>query len=65
VKNKFLTLVETSAEAADIISVQAMKAIANYGLETKVVGLPAENTNTNFGRLLSRGKENVLTKIKS
>jgi hypothetical protein len=42
-----------------------MKAIANYDSETKVVGLSADNTNTNFGGLLRRGKENMLTKIRS
>jgi hypothetical protein len=42
-----------------------MKGISNYDLETKVAGLSADNTNTNFGGLLRRGKENVLTKINS
>jgi hypothetical protein len=42
-----------------------MKAIANYDLEMNVVGLSGDNTNTDFGGLLRRGKENVLTKIKS
>jgi hypothetical protein len=41
-----------------------MKTIANYDSETPVVGLSADNTNTNFRGLLRRGKENV-TKIKS
>jgi hypothetical protein len=65
VKNKLLTFVEISGETADIISMQVMKAITNYGLETKVVGLAANNTNIIFGSLLRRGKESVLTKIKS
>jgi hypothetical protein len=65
VKNKLLTFVEISGETADIISMQVMKAITNYGLETKVVGLSADNTNTVFGGLLRRGKESALTKIKS
>jgi hypothetical protein len=42
-----------------------MKAIANCVLETKAVGTSADNTNTNFGDLLRKGRENVLTKIKS
>jgi hypothetical protein len=44
---------------------QVMKAIANYDLEAEVVGLSADNTDTTFGGKLIRGKENVLTKIKS
>jgi hypothetical protein len=64
-KNKLLTSVEISRETPDIITMEVMKAIANYGLENKVVGLSADNTNTNFGGLLRRGKENVLTEVKS
>jgi hypothetical protein len=44
--NKFLTSVEISRDTADIISIQVLKAIANYNLETKVVGLSAYNTVT-------------------
>jgi hypothetical protein len=40
-----------------------MKEIANYDMETKVVGLSTDNTNANFRSLCRRGKENVLTKI--
>jgi hypothetical protein len=40
---------------------QVVKANANYDLDTKAVGLSADNTNTDFGGLLRRGKENVLT----
>jgi hypothetical protein len=65
VKNKLLTFVEMSEETADIISMQTIKAIDNYDLETKVVRLSADNTNKNFGCLLRLGKENVLIKIKS
>jgi hypothetical protein len=43
---------------------QMMKATANYDLQTKVVGLSTDNTNTNFEGLLRKGKGNVLTKIK-
>jgi hypothetical protein len=57
--------VKTSGETANIIYVQVMNAIANYDLETDVVWLSADNTNTDFEGLLRRGKENVLTKIKS
>jgi hypothetical protein len=55
--------VEISEETADIISMQVMKEIVNYDLETKVVGLSADNTNTDFRGLTC--KENMLTKIKS
>jgi hypothetical protein len=56
VKNKLLPLVEISPETADIISMQVMKAIANYDLEAKAVGLSADNTNTNFEGVLRRSK---------
>jgi hypothetical protein len=48
VKNKFLTFVEISGENGDTISTQMMKAVASYGKDTKVVGLSADNTNSNF-----------------
>jgi hypothetical protein len=57
--------VEISREIEDIISMQVIKEIANYDLETKVVGLSADDTNTNFEGLLRKGRENVFTKIKS
>jgi hypothetical protein len=62
VKNKLLIFVEISGKIADMISMHMIKAIANYDLETKVVWFSAKNTNTNLFR---RGKENVLTQIKS
>jgi hypothetical protein len=65
VKNKLLTIVEISGDTADILSMQMMKVIAYYDLEMNVVKLSAINTNTNFGGFFRRGKENVLTKIKS
>ena len=65
INNKIFTVVEISGETADIMSAQIMKAIGSYELDTKFVGLLADNTNTNFGGLLWRGTENVITKIKS
>jgi hypothetical protein len=66
VKNKLLTFAEIARETSDIISMQVMKkAIVNYDLETKVVGLSADNNNTNLGGLLRRSKESMLTKMKS
>jgi hypothetical protein len=63
VKNKLVSFVELPGETADIISTQVMKAIDNYDLETKEVGLSADNTNTNYGGFPRRGKENVLIEI--
>lgn len=65
INNKVLTFVEISGETADIISSEIMKTIASYELDTKVIGLSADNTNTNFGGLLRRGTENVITKLKT
>ena len=42
-----------------------MKAIGSYELDTEVVELSDDTTNTNFGGLLRRGTENFITKIKS
>jgi hypothetical protein len=58
-KNKFRTSVEVSGETADVISMQGVKATANYDLETKVLGLSANNNNTNFEGLVRESKENV------
>jgi hypothetical protein len=57
--------VVVSGETADVISMQGMKATANYDLETKVLGLSDDNNNTNFECLLRESKENILAKIKS
>jgi hypothetical protein len=43
-KNKLLTFVEISVETADIKSMQVIKAIVKYDLETKVVRLSTDNT---------------------
>jgi tricorn protease-like protein len=56
-KNKVLTFVEISGETHYIMSMQMMKAIANYDLETKVVELSADNTSTNFRSLLIKRKK--------
>jgi hypothetical protein len=41
----------------NIIYMQVIKTIANYDLETKAVGLSADNTNTNFEALLRTCKK--------
>lgn len=46
-----------------MVAAQVIKAIASYDLETKVVGLPVDSTNTKFGGLPRLSDEDVLTKI--
>jgi hypothetical protein len=64
VQKKFLTVVETLGETANIIYTHVINATAN-DLETDAIRLSADNTYTDFGGLLRSGKDNVLTKIKS
>jgi hypothetical protein len=63
VNTKLHNFVEISGQTADIISMHEMRAVGNYDLKTKIIGISANITNINFGCVPRMGKENVLTKI--
>lgn len=59
VQVKLLNLSTIKGETSEIISTHMMKIIKCSNLKNKVVGISADNTNTNFGGLKRRGKENI------
>lgn len=65
VQVKLLNLSTIKGETSEIISTHMMEIIKCNNLKDKVVGISADNTNTNFGGLKRRGKENIFCKIKS
>lgn len=59
VQVKVLDFEEQVGETADIISSFVLKTLKDFHLENKVVGLCADNTNTNFGGSSRKGSKNV------
>lgn len=59
VQVKVLDFQALLGETADIISSFVLKTLGDFNLESKVVGLCVDNTNTNFGGSLRKGSKNV------
>lgn len=56
---KILELTNLNGETAEIVSNYLTETITKHKLDTKVVGLCADNTNSNFGGAARLGKSNV------
>lgn len=63
-KVKILELKSLPGETSDIVSSFLIDCLTENGLELKVVGLCADNTNSNFGGAERKGQNNVFTKLK-
>lgn len=50
-------------ETSDLLANHILKVVEKYGIADKVIGISADNTNTNFGGLKRRGKNNVFAKL--
>lgn len=59
VQVKVLDFQEKFGENSDIVSSYILKALSDHNLERKIVGLCADNTNTNFGGISRKGNNNV------
>ncbi|KAL4100734.1 hypothetical protein QTP88_020768 [Uroleucon formosanum] len=64
VRNKILEFSNLPGETADLIHNQIIKVLKNFNLTEKIISYSADNTNTNFGGLQRKGKNNVFIKLK-
>ncbi|KAL4100954.1 hypothetical protein QTP88_020978 [Uroleucon formosanum] len=64
VRNKILEFSNLPGETADLIHNQIIKVLNNFNLTEKIISYSADNTNTNFGGLQRKGKNNVFIKLK-
>ena len=62
---KILDLSEIPGETSDIIANHLKEILIKNNLTKKVIGMSADNSNTNFGGLKRRGLNNIYTKMKS
>ena len=60
-----IDFVDVKGETAEIISSEVLKVIEKFGVSDKIVGMSADNTNSNFGGLNRAGRVNVHTKVKT
>jgi len=65
VKNKILEFSNLPGETSDLITSKIIDVVTKFGLKQKIVALSADNTNTNFGGLNRKGKNNVHTKLQT
>lgn len=61
---RMLNLHEVQNEKANTISALIETDLRKYGLQRKMVAFSGDNTNTNFGGLNRRGKENIFHLLK-
>lgn len=64
IQTKLIDFVEITGETADILSHASLEIVKRFGIENKIVGISGDNTNTNFGGLKRKGKNNVFTKVR-
>lgn len=64
VKNKVLEFSNLPGETAELIHSHIMKVVNNFDLKNKMISFSADNTNTNFGGIQRKGKNNVFIKLK-
>lgn len=51
-------------ETAELIDNRIMKVINNFDFKNKIISFSADYTNTNFGEIQRKGKNNAFTKLK-
>ena len=64
VQNKILEFSNLPGETAEIIHAHIVKVLNENALSDKIISFSADNTNTNFGGMLRKGKNNVFLKLK-
>jgi hypothetical protein len=65
IKTMVLEFLDLPCETADQLTECVWQLVTKWNIEEKVVGLSADNTNTNFGGSSRRGKNNAFHKLKS
>lgn len=63
IKVKLLYFDQLPGETSDILVEHHLKCIKKYSIDSKVVCLYADNTNTNFGGVKRKGQGNVFRKL--
>jgi hypothetical protein len=63
VKNKILEFSNLPGETSNLIISKIIDVLTKFGLKRKMFALSADNTNTNFGGLNRKRKNNVHTKL--
>lgn len=63
VSTKILEVQDVPRETATVLSDYIMDTLKKHGLSSKVVGLSADNTNSNFGGAARKGQCNVFRKL--
>lgn len=64
VQNKILEFSNLPGDTAEIIHAHIVKVLNENVLSNKIIGFSADNTNTNFGGMLRKGKNKVFLKLK-
>jgi len=64
VRNKILEFSNLPGESAELIHNHIVQVLNNFNLEDKILIYSADNTNTNFGGMHRKGKNNVFIKLK-
>uniref|UniRef100_A0A2S2N9H4 HAT C-terminal dimerisation domain-containing protein n=1 Tax=Schizaphis graminum TaxID=13262 RepID=A0A2S2N9H4_SCHGA len=64
VKTKILEFDELSGETSLLLTDYISKVLSHWGVLKKVIAFSADNTNSNFGGVNRRGKNNVFYKLK-
>jgi len=63
-KRKMLELHSVPGETSEILTGRLLKTAQDFHLESKIIAIGADNTNTNFGGVRRMGKNNVFYKFK-
>lgn len=60
---KLLCLRELPGETSDQLNNYVVEVLDKYNISKKIIGLAADNTNTNFGGMKRKGTNNLFTKL--
>ncbi|CAL8068026.1 unnamed protein product [Orchesella dallaii] len=64
VKIRLIDIHSLKGETADIITTALLETLSKFKLDSKLVGICADNTNPNFGGINRKGKVNLFFKLK-
>lgn len=64
IQNKIFEFANLPGKTAEIIHAHIVKVLNENALSDKIISFSADNTNTNFGGMLRKGKNNVFLKLK-
>ncbi|CAI6360864.1 unnamed protein product [Macrosiphum euphorbiae] len=65
IKNDILDFSSLPGETAELIHNKIVSVLKKFELEEKIISFSGDNTNTNFGGIARKGKNNVFLKLKN